>query len=135
MKVYVTATFKNDENRQEIEQQCSIIKNAGFEDFCFIRDIEHYQKTFSDPKKLMARAKEEISKCDAILFSVTEELSTGRIIEVGIAYSLNKKIIVIMKEGMTIKDTLRGVADSVITYQNIEDIQSKLSRLLANWKN
>lgn len=132
MKVFITASFKEGKNRAEIERLCSIVKNAGFEDFCFIRDIENYQKVFKDPKELMNRSKEEILKCDALLFDATNK-STGRAVEVGIAYSNKKKIIIIMKKETRIKDTLKGVADAIITYQAIEDIQNDLKRLYLEW--
>ena len=130
MKIFITSSFKGSDNKEEIENLCGIVRNAGFEDFCFIRDVEHYQKTFSDPKELMRRAKEEIGKCDARLFDASEK-STGRSIEVGIAYSLGKKIIVIMKEGTQIKDTLRGVADIIVTYKQIDDIAKDLKKFLS----
>lgn len=132
MKLFITATFKEDNNKDEIEHLCSIVNKAGFGGFCFIRDIENYQKVFHDPKKLMIRAKEEIYKCDALLFDATNK-STGRTIELGIAYAGNKKIIIIMKTGTLVKDTLLGVADAVITYNIIEDIQSELNRLNLEW--
>ena len=128
MKVYITVPFTNGENKAEIERLCSIVKSSGFDDFCFVRDM----KAFDDPKELMVKAREEIQKCDVLLFDASVK-STGRAIEVGIAYSLNKKIIVIIKEGAAIKDNLQGVADSVITYKNIEDIQSDLTSLYSKW--
>ena len=115
MKVFITASFKEGKNKAEIEQLCAIVKNAGFEDLCFIRDIEDYQKVFNSPKELMDRARAEILNCDVLLFDATEK-STGRAIEVGIAFANRKKIVVIMREGTKIKDTLRGVTDVVITY-------------------
>lgn len=132
MKVFITASFKEGKNKKEIEQLCSIVKSAGFEDFCFIRDVENYQKVFNNPKELMNRAREEILKCDALLFDATEK-STGRAIEVGIAFSNKKKIIVIMKKGTLIKDTLKGVSDAIIIYEAIEDIQKDLKRLCLEW--
>jgi nucleoside 2-deoxyribosyltransferase len=132
MKVFITATFKNGENRQEIEKLCSVIKNAGFVDFCFIRDVENYQKVYIDPKELMQRSREEINKCEALLIEATEK-STGRAIEAGIAYSLGKKIIVIIRKDTAIKDTLRGVADAVIEYTEIEDLAIPLKKLYLKW--
>ena len=131
MKIFITSSFRGSDNKKEIENLCKIVRSAGFEDFCFIRDIEHYKKTFNNPKNLMKRSKEEISMCDALLFDATEK-STGRAIEVGIAYSLGKKIIVIIKEGTEIKDTLRGVADIIISYKEINDISKDLSNYLKN---
>lgn len=132
MKVFITASFKEGENKKEIEQLCLIVKNAGFEDFCFIRDVENYQKVFNDPKELMSRAREEIKKCDVLLFDATEK-STGRTVELGLAFSYNKKIVVVAKEGSVIKDTVLGVADAVITYNTIVDIQKDLSSLYLVW--
>jgi len=132
MKVFITASFKEGKNKMEIEQLCSIVRNAGFEDFSFIRDVENYKKVFDNPQELMDRARTEILKCDILLFDATEK-STGRAIEVGIAYANKKKIIVIMREGTEIKDTLRGAADKVITYKAIEDIQTDLKQACLEW--
>jgi len=95
--------------------------------------VENYQKLFTDPKELMDRARAEIAKCDALLFDATNK-STGRAIEMGIAFAKGKRIIVIMKEDTAIKDTLRGVADSIITYKKLEDIQVDLKSLRLDWK-
>ncbi len=119
MRIFITASF--GDSKENVEKLCSVIKSAGFEDFCFTRDVENYQKMFDDPKELMRRAKEEIEKSDVLLIDMTDK-PTGRAIEAGIAYALGKKIIVIMKKGTKIKDTARGIADEVIEYQNIGDI-------------
>lgn len=132
MRVFVTASFEEGKNKNEIERLCLIVKNAGFEDFCFIRDVENYQKVFNNPRQLMDRSREEILKCDVLLFDATEK-STGRAIEAGIAFSNNKKIIIVMRNGTFIKDTLRGVADVVITYDTLGDIQDDLKRLYLEW--
>jgi len=112
---------------------CEIVKNAGFEDFCFIRDEENYQKVFDNPRDLMDRAKKEILGCDVLLFDATEK-STGRAIELGIAFANEKKIITIMKEGTAIKDTLRGVSDALISYSRIDEIKDQLGHLYQEWK-
>ncbi|MBP7760190.1 hypothetical protein KA093_00130 [Candidatus Saccharibacteria bacterium] len=40
MKVYITARFKAAaEQRDSIEALCKAVRDAGMEDFCFIRDI------------------------------------------------------------------------------------------------
>lgn len=125
MRLFITASF--GDSKENIEKLCSAVKTAGFEDFCFIRDIENYQKVFDDPKELMQKAREEIKKSDALLIDMTDK-PTGRAIEAGIAYALGKRIIVIMKNGTKIKDTVRGIADEIIEYQDIEDISSTLKK-------
>ncbi len=128
MKIFITANFKNGENKEEIENLCGLVRTAGFEDFCFIRDVENYQKMFDSSKELMQRAKDEIEKSDALLVDMTNK-PTGRAIEAGVAFALDKKIIVIAKKGTQIKDTTRGIADLVIEYDVINDIVP----VLQNW--
>lgn len=125
MKLFITASFKNGENKQEIEHVCALVKEAGFEDFCFIRDVENYQKVFNDSHELMRRAKEEIGKSDALLIDMTDK-PTGRAIEAGIAFALGKKVVVIMRKGTVVKDTVQGIADLVIEYDAIDDIVTPL---------
>ena len=127
MKIFITSSF--GDSKEEIEKLCAIVKSAGFEDFSFIRDIENYQKIFEDPKDLMKRSEDEIKNCDALLSDMTDK-PTGRAIEAGMAYSLGKKIIVIMKKGTAIKDTTRGIADAVIEYDVIENILPELKNII-----
>jgi nucleoside 2-deoxyribosyltransferase len=129
MKVYITNSF--GDSKEVIEELCLLVKNVGFEDFCFIRDVENYQKVFNTPEELMSRSLEEIKKSDALLIDMTDK-PTGRALEAGMAYALGKKIIAIMKRGTQIKDTTRGIADIVIEYDNINDISSDLADFLIN---
>ena len=133
MKVFITASFKEGKNKDEIEYLCSLIKESGFQDFCFIRDVENYQKIFDDPKDLMNRAKEEIAQCEVLLIDMTNK-PTGRAIEAGIAFAQNKKIISIMKKGTKIKDTTKGISDAIIEYDNLKDIVTPLNSLLKEWE-
>ncbi len=134
MKVFITASFKEGKNKAEIELLCSLVKESGFQDFCFIRDIENYQKMFHDSKELMDVAKEEIKKCDVLLIDMTHK-PTGRAIEAGIAFAMNKKIITIMKKGTKIKDTTKGISNMIIEYEKIKDIIKPLSNLFNEWNN
>ena len=129
-RIFITASFQEGKNKDEIENLCSLVKSAGFEDFCFIRDVENYQKMFSDPVELMIRAKEEIMKSDYLLIDMTDK-PTGRAIEAGMAYALGKKVVVIMKHGTQIKDTIRGISAAVIEYGKIEEIVDPLSQIIA----
>ena len=128
-RMFITASFQGSNNKKEIEQLCSLVKEAGFDDFCFIRDVENYQHVFDDPKDLMRRAFEEIKNSDWLLIDMTDK-PTGRAIESGIAFALNKKIVVIMKKGTIIKDTVIGISEKIIEYENINDILPKLKNLL-----
>jgi len=130
MKIFITASFQNGKNKKEIEHLCGLAKAAGFEDFCFIRDVENYKKIFDDVQELMRRSKNEINKSDALLIDMTDK-PTGRAIEAGIAFTLDKKIIIIAKKGTPIKDTARGIASVIIEYEVIDDIVIPLKKWLA----
>lgn len=131
MKVFITASF--GDTKENIEKLCSSVKKAGFEDFCFIRDVENYQKIFDNAKDLMQRSKEEIKSSDVLLIDMTDK-PTGRMIEVGIAYALCKRIIVIMRRGTQIKDTTKGIADAIVEYDTIGDISTDLASVLKKWQ-
>lgn len=128
-RIFITASFQEGKNKQEIEYLCRLVKSAGFEDFCFIRDIENYQHVFEDPNTLMKRAKEEIEKSEYFLIDMTDK-PTGRAIEAGIAYALGKKVVVIMKRGTKIKDTTRGISTTVIEYDKIDEIVDPLAQII-----
>lgn len=127
--MFITVSFQGNDNKKEIEELCSLVKQAGFDDFCFVRDVENYQHVFDDPKDLMKRTFEEIKNSDWLLIDMTNK-PTGRAIEAGIAYVLNKKIIVIMKKGTIIKDTVVGISEKIIEYENINDILLYLKELI-----
>jgi nucleoside 2-deoxyribosyltransferase len=133
MKIYITAPFKGGDNKREIEELCALVKRSGFEDFCFIRDVEQYQKMFHDAHELMTRAREEIERCDALLIDFDGPAS-GRMIELGIAYALRKKVVLITKKGTFVKETVRGVTDGVIEYEMLEDIVDPMKQLVEAWK-
>jgi nucleoside 2-deoxyribosyltransferase len=130
MKVYITATFKGSDNKEQIEQMCSLIKESGFEDFCFVKDVK---KVFDDPHELMQMAKQEIADSDVLLIEY-DGPGHGRMVELGMAYAMGKKVILITKEGTFLKETILGVTDSVIEYNKLEDIVVPLSKLYSAWK-
>jgi nucleoside 2-deoxyribosyltransferase len=128
MKIYITSRFKGlSENKAEIEKLCLAVRNAGMEDFYFIRDIEHYQPDFfKNQKELWAASLKYISECDALLINTSDSPRGGRLVEVGMAYSLNKPIYVIVKNGVEYKDFYNGIATSIFKYDEIGDITKQL---------
>jgi nucleoside 2-deoxyribosyltransferase len=133
-RIFITMSFQGNKNKQEIEHLCELVNNAGFKDFCFIRDVENYKKIFDSPDELMKRTKEEIEKSEYLLIDMTDK-PTGRAFEAGMAYVLNKKIIVILKRGTQIKDTTRGIANIIIEYDKIDEIVNPLMRYIKNYNN
>jgi len=54
--LYITATYKGTDNRAKIERLCMLVAQAGWEAFCFVRDVEGWEHVFDDPRELMARS-------------------------------------------------------------------------------
>lgn len=132
MRIYITSRFKGAvENKEDIERLCMAVRAAGLEDFHFIRDVEKYQSNFfNSQKELWDAARRYISECDAMLVDISDSPTGGRLIEVGIAYALNKPIYIIVKRGITYKNFYEGIATSIIQYDEIEDITQELRKLL-----
>ncbi len=132
MRLYITATYKGHANRTDVEHLCDLVARSGWEDFCFIRDVENWQKVFDDPRDLMQRSLETIRDSDALLLDLTHK-PTGRAYEAGIAFALGKRIILIMQRGTALKDTSRGIADAIIAYDSLEEIVEPLAALHERW--
>lgn len=124
MKIYITSRFKgSSENMDDIEKLCSAVRDAGMEDFHFIRDVEHYQpNVFKDQKELWSAALKYLTECDALLIDISDAPSGGRLVEAGMAYALNMPIYVIVKQGIKYKDFYNGIATSIYEYDEIGDI-------------
>lgn len=131
MKVYVTTRFKGSkENKDSIEKLCLAVRRAGMQDFHFIRDVEHFEHTFDDPKELWDVARQKIYECDALLVDISDNPSGGRLVEVGVAFALKKPIFVIVNKGVEYKDFYEGIADLIIEYDEIQNITEPLRNIL-----
>ncbi len=131
MRLYITATYRGTDNRAEIEHLCALVAQAGWEAFCFVRDVENWGHVFDNPRELMARTLAEIDACDALLIDLTEK-PTGRAYEAGMAYALGRRVIVIARRGTPLKATTRGIAAAIFEYDQIEEIVAPLRALLTD---
>lgn len=135
MRIYVTTRFKGSDNKAEIELLCNAVKQAGLEDFSFVRDVENYQKTFDDPKDLWERSVLEIQNSDALLIDVSDSPTGGRVVEVGIAYALAKPVIVIAKDDTRFKGFFNGIAATITYYNTFDDIVPVLKKYVKTLAN
>jgi len=128
MKVYIAYKFKDtnpEELKKKLEELSKVIEEStGWKTFVFFRDVQNWQKSTMSVKEIVARAKEEIAKCDAILIEASEK-ANGVYFEAGYANALDKKVIVIRKKS-TEAAFLESIANTVIEYDNLEDLGEKL---------
>lgn len=131
MKIFITTRFSTAaESKQNVEQLCAAVRQAGAEDFCFVRDVEHYQHVFDDPKELWQRAKDELAKCNTLLIDVSDGPTGGRVVEVGMAFASNQPIFVVAKRGTQYKQFFDGIAHAVIFYDTYDDIIAELRQAI-----
>ena len=128
MKIYITARFKGLKNKADIEALCMAVRQAGHQDYCFIRDVEHYQKIFNTPKEVWDRTKLELKTCDALLIDISDNPSGGRVVEVGMAFARDMPIYVAVRLGIKYKPVYDGTATKVITYSALADITADLQQ-------
>lgn len=128
MKMYVTSRFDSAvANKADIEQLCLAVRASGYIDFSFIRDIEQFDPDhFRTQKEVWDASLAHLRKCDALLVDVSDIPSGGRIVEVGMAFALEKPIYVVCKSGVLYKNFYRGVAAKIIEYEEINDITEQL---------
>jgi nucleoside 2-deoxyribosyltransferase len=122
MKIFVTSKFDGSLPK-DTQNVIKVLEEEGFETRCFVRDYPPYQ----DFEKMMVDVTKEIKNCDALIIDMSEK-STGRTIELGIAYALGKMIIVIVKSGTRVKETVIGVADAIIEYDNLDNLKGKINK-------
>ena len=125
MRIFITSNLSKLDDKAEIEKLHGIIKSTGHEFFNFVLS---YPK-FNDPHQTMSLAKKELLRCDAILIDASDS-AVCRLIEVGIAYCVGKKIIVIAKVGTKREKMLEGVADLYVEYNQLDEIRQPLTDYL-----
>lgn len=129
MKMFITAHYDVHQVNSDLGRLRKAVRDAGMDDFCFAEDIT---REFTTPKDLWECALSEIINCDGLLIDVSDAPSGGRVVEVGIAYALNKPIFVIVKNGEDYKEMYDGLATQIIRYDDYNDIAKTLSHYVAS---
>lgn len=133
MKIYLAYRLSGvDEKilKQELEKISQVLVEVGHEPFIFRRDVQDWGKKLTDKKYITKACLPEIKKADAFLiFLNSEEKSEGMLIETGFAKAYNKKIILAMKKGLS-KHWLPHLADQIIEFEDLEDLENKIKGAL-----
>lgn len=129
-KMYIAARYKGLENKPDVENFCKIVKEAGFEDFCFIRDIENYGHAFDTVQEVFFAASEELKKCDIFIMDLSDYPTGGRLIEAGMAHALNIPVISTIKRGVKYKESIMAISTEIIEYDNLSDIKENLKKYI-----
>jgi len=129
MKVYIGIKYHEYYNNKPIVNNItSALERKGYETVCIIRDIEKEGKIKYSASELMKITFQEIDSCDLIFIDLTEK-GVGLGIEAGYAFSKGIPIVIIAKYGSEVSETLVGISENVIFYDDIEDIDNQIEKI------
>ena len=129
--IYKYTTTKNKyQLEKDLEQLSSILSDMGHDSFIFDRDIKNWQNIEIPREESSKMVFSAMADCDGVIAYVNHsELSEGMAMEAGYAKALNKKLIMVVKEGAS-SPRIRSVCDLYIEFEDIGDLESSLSDYL-----
>jgi len=115
-RVYFGIKFYEDNrNRDEISSIRVALQDDGIQTVCIARDVEKWGDVVLSFQELMRITFEEIDKSDFVILEMSEK-GVGLGIEAGYAVARKKPLIVLIKQGVELSNTMQGIADIVIPY-------------------
>ncbi len=128
MKVYITCPVSHTKERLNLLPEIKkIVEENGIEPFVF--------EIGGTPQEIFDRDSNQLKSCDLIIAEVSET-SHGVGIEIGMSYLLNLKRILLIEKGKQVTKLAQGMPNTtIIEYENLEDLKTKLSSSLKKLKN
>lgn len=114
--------YEDNRNRDEINSICAVLQDDGIQTVCIVRDVEKWGDVKLSSQELMRITFEEIDKSDMVILEMSEK-GVGLGIEAGYAVARKKPLIVLIKQGLALSNTMHGIADIVIPYHQPEEIK------------
>jgi hypothetical protein len=114
--------YEDNRNRDEINSISVALHDDGIRTICIARDVEKWGDVTLSSQELMRITFEEIDKSDFVILEMSEK-GVGLGIEAGYAVARKKPLIVLIKQGLVLSNTMQGVADIVIPYGQPEEIK------------
>lgn len=126
MKAYITCPVSHTKERLNLLPEIkSIVEKKGITSFVF--------EIGGNPDEIFNRDYEQLKLCDLIIAEVSET-SHGVGIEIGMSHLLNLKRILLLEKGKYITKLAQGMPNTtIIEYENLEDLKTKLFSALDNF--
>jgi len=122
-KAYLGIKFYEDNrNRNEIDSISTVLQEDGIETVCIVRDIEKWGDVTLSSQELMKITFEIIDGSDFVILEMSEK-GVGLGIEAGYCVAKKKPLIVLLKQGLELSNTMQGIASAVIYYSQPEEIK------------
>jgi len=129
--IYKYTTTKNKyQLEKDLEQLSSILSDMGHDSFIFDRDIKNWQNIEIPREESSKMVFSAMAECDGVIAYISHsELSEGMAMEAGYAKALNKKLIMVVKEGAS-SPRIRSVCDLYIEFDEVGDLEKGLDDYL-----
>ena len=122
-RAYFGIKFHEDyRNRNEIDSITAALQDDQIQTVCIARDVEKWGDVTLSSHELMRITFEEIAKSDFVVLEMSEK-GVGLGIEAGYAVARNKPLVILIKEGIELSNTMQGIADIVIQYSQPDEIK------------
>ena len=126
MNIFISYKFTGEifedllDNIGSIEKQLVLKGNNVYSS---LQDEEWFKKNKSTNKDILIHTIKKLNESDIVLvFLNSNEKSEGMLMEIGYAMAKNKKIILLIKNGIE-TNYLRDIAYKVFEFNNIQDIK------------
>ena len=130
MKIFIGQAVTGEDEKKLKTESLKIIEalnNNGHEAYATIINEEMQEKGI---REIFNHAFEEIDKSDAFLAIIrNEKRSEGMLIEVGYVLSKKKKFFVAINKNVRDKTYIDELADKVIEFENLEELNEKLGEI------
>ena len=114
--------YEDNRNRDEINSISVALQDDGIQTVCIARDVEKWGDVTLSSQELMRITFEEIDKSDFVILEMSEK-GVGLGIEAGFAVARNKPLIVLIKQGLKLSNTIQGIANIIIPYSQPNEIK------------
>jgi len=126
-KIFIAGPWRQKKYQLILEHIRKILEEIGYKTFVGAKDVDNYGKIRMSRHLFWKRIVNEIKNSDVLIVDM-KNVGTGfgRVIEVGIAKAFNKKVILLYPSKFKTDECLEEVADKIISYKNLDDLQKKL---------
>ena len=128
-KIFIAGSFRKKEHRVILEGIEETLRELGYKTFIGARDIDNYTKIQMPRLLFWKKVVKGIEDSDAIIIDL-RDIGTGfgRVIEAGVARAFNKKMILLYPPKFKTDQCIEEIADKIISYKNLKDLQQKLKK-------
>ena len=119
----------DNRNREVIEEISEVLARCGVTTSCVARDLEQWGAVRLKARDLMQKTFEMIDSCDLVVTELSQK-GVGLGIEAGYAYAKGIPVVTIAKQGRDISETLGGISEEVVFYDDVEGLEPFFADLL-----